>query len=427
MVPLRHPPHRRPARFPNPQPHHHRRPLKTEVEAIDIWYNWLVIKQDVETILESVRSRGNRAVREALLKFDGVDLDPEQWLVPQSQARRALNSIPKENRRFLEASAERVLAFHRAEKRRAPRSWREQKSGVTWGQEIRPLESVGCYVPGGRFSYPSTVLMTALPARVAGVPRVVLCTPPKHLSPEVLAAAALAGVDEIYRIGGVVAIGVMAFGTKTVQPVDFIVGPGGAWVTEAKRQVFGTVGIDMLAGPSEIVIVADASATVQAVVSDLMAQAEHDPLARSTVVSTEENLLAKARQSVAPALRSQCRFERVSTLDDAFSLANRLAPEHLSLMVKNPQKYLKKVRGAGAVFLGSASPVAVGDYWVGPSHVLPTARTARFSSGLSVQTFLKRTSVMGLSPKALEGATPSVERFARAEGLERHAESVRKR
>jgi histidinol dehydrogenase len=269
--------------------------------------------------------------------------------------------------------------------------------------------------------------MTAIPARVAGVERVIVCTPPKRLTAEVLAAAALAGVDEIYRIGGPAAIGAMAYGTKTVKAVDLIVGPGGAWVTEAKRLVFGRVGLDMLAGPSEIVVVAGRGAPPRAVAADLMAQAEHDPLARAIVVSPDARLLAAAREAVHPSLKRQCRFEKVRDILAAVERANQLAPEHLSLMVPNPERWVSRVNNAGAVFLGSSSPVAAGDYWAGPSHVLPTAGSARFSSGLSVGTFLKRTSVIGLSPEALRRAAPGIARFAAAEGLSRHAASVQER
>lgn len=381
----------------------------------------------VQKILADVRRRGDPAVAAALRKFDGVTLAPRDWRVPAPRMRRALADLPKDRRRVLETAADNVRRFHEAEKRHAGRSWRERRGGRWVGQEVRPVSSAGLYVPGGRFAYPSTVLMTALPAAVAGVERVVVATPPKHLTNEVLAAAALAGVHELYQIGGVAAIGALAFGTQTLRPVDVIAGPGGAWVTEAKRQVFGAVGIDMLAGPSEIVVLADATVPARWVAADMMAQAEHDPLARALVISTDARVLSAVRAAVEPRFRKQCRFQKTAHWDKAVDAANRAAPEHLSLAVKNPEALLNKVRNAGAVFLGPWAPVAAGDYWAGPSHVLPTARSARFASGLSVQTFLKRSSVMGFSKQEITAAAPSIALFAEAEGLVQHAASVKAR
>jgi histidinol dehydrogenase len=381
----------------------------------------------VAQILEGIQSQGDSAVQAALSRFDGVNLTPSAWKVSLPGAKAALKKLPTERRQVLETCAERVRAFHQAEKRHAPQSWRERVGGTVLGQDVRPMDSVGAYVPGGRYAYPSTVLMTCIPARVAGVRRVVVCTPPKHLTAEVLAAAALAEVDELYQIGGVAAVGAMAFGTKSVPPVDLIVGPGGAWVTEAKRQVFGQVGIDMLAGPSEIVILADGSAPVHWLVADMMAQAEHDPLARATLISLDAKLLSRVRRSMAPDYRKQCRFVKAKSWAVALAEANRLAPEHFSLAVSNPTSVLSGVRNAGAVFIGAASPVAAGDYWAGPSHVLPTGQSARFSSGLSVQTFLKRSSVIEIPPRVMRRAASVIAGFAEAEGLRHHAESARVR
>jgi histidinol dehydrogenase len=269
--------------------------------------------------------------------------------------------------------------------------------------------------------------MTSIPARVAGVKRIVICTPPRHLSDEVLAAAAVAGVEEMYRLGGVAAVAALAYGTRTVPAVDLIAGPGGAWVTEAKRQVVGTVGIDALAGPSEIVLLADRTAPAAWLAADMMAQAEHDPLARATLISVESAVLTRVRQSVEPSLRSQCRFIKVRTWDAAADRANDLAAEHLALAVAQPERLLRRIRNAGAVFLGAASAVAAGDYWAGPSHVLPTGRSARFSSGLSVQTFLRRMSVIHISRPMMKKAAPVIADLAEAEGLRRHAQSARVR
>lgn len=385
------------------------------------------MKTKVTALLEDIQRRGDAAVRSAARRFDGVDLAPAQWRIPLARAKSALKNLSAERRQTLEECARRVRAFHAAERRHAPASWRERIGGTVVGQEVRPVEAVGAYVPGGRFAYPSTVIMTCIPARVAGVSRVIVCTPPKHLTDDVLAAVALSEADELYQIGGVAAVGAMAYGTKSVRPVDLIVGPGGAWVTEAKRQVFGTVGIDMLAGPSEIVVLADGSTPPEWVAADLMAQAEHDPLARATLIATDARVLSSARRAVDPAYRRQCQFLKVRNWTQAVERANALAPEHLALAVARPGTFVPLIRKAGAIFAGGASPVAAGDYWAGPSHVLPTARSARFSSGLSVQTFFKRTSVMEIAPSTMRKAAPLIARFAEAEGLHQHARSARLR
>ncbi len=343
------------------------------------------------------------------------------------RARKALRDLPPDRRAILTSAARNIERFHREELRRLPRSWRKSANGLLIGQKIGPLDSAGLYVPGGRFAYPSTVLMTAIPARVADVRRVVITTPPRHLTQEVLAAAALAGVDEIYQLGGVAAVGALAFGTRTVKRVDIIAGPGGAFVTEAKRQVFGESGIDLLAGPSEIVLLADASVPPEYAAADMMAQAEHDPLARAHLVSPDAKVLARVKDAVEPRFRSQCRFIKAAGWSQAVDEANALAPEHLSILVRNPEKLLKGLRNAGAIFIGPWSPVAVGDYWAGPSHVLPTGRSARFSSGLSVQTFMKRSSLIQLSKGTIRKQAGAIAGLAEAEGLIYHAASLRAR
>jgi len=295
------------------------------------------------------------------------------------------------------------------------------------GQKVSPVDAAGLYVPGGRYAYPSTVLMTAIPARAAGVRRIVMTTPPRHLTAEVMAAAALAGVDEVYQLGGVAAVGALAYGTKTVKPVDLIVGPGGVWVTEAKKQVFGDVAIDALAGPSEIAVVADLGAPPSFAAADMMAQAEHDPEAVAWLLYRDSRVKDAVKAQIAVRFLSQCKFEKIKDWDRAVERVNEIAPEHLSLMVKNPERLMKKIRHAGAIFLGPWSPVAAGDYWAGPSHVLPTGGSARFSSGLSVQTFMKRSSVIGLSRSVMKRQAAGIARLAEAEGLVYHAASVRAR
>jgi histidinol dehydrogenase len=385
------------------------------------------VQDKVRAILEDVRKRGDAAVAAALKRFDGVSLPPARWRVPASELKAGLGRLLPERRAILEASVRNVRRFHEAERRRALKDWTETQGGVTVGQRVTPVDAAGLYVPGGRFAYPSTVIMTAVPAKAAGVRRVAMVTPPRHLTDEVKAAAFLAGVDEVYQIGGVAAVGALAHGTRTVKPVDLIVGPGGAWVTEAKRQVFGLVGLDALAGPSEIVLIADASVPPAFVAADMMAQAEHDPLARCTLISPDARVLASVKAAVSREYAGQCAFVKARDLKDAADKANAAAPEHLSLAVKDPKALLPLIRHAGAIFLGAWSPVAAGDYWAGPSHVLPTARSARFASGLSVQTFLKRSSIIGITEAVLKKHAGSISVLARAEGLVRHAASLEAR
>jgi histidinol dehydrogenase len=382
------------------------------------------LRTKVGRLLDHIRRRGDSALVALLRRWDGVRLPPRAWRVAPARTRQALRRLPSDSRASLREAARRIRRFHEAERRRLTWEWSEKSGGLSVGQKVNPVDSVGVYVPGGRFAYPSTVLMTVIPARVAGVRRIVVATPPRHLTDEVLAAAHLAGADEIFQLGGVAAVGALAVGTRTVPKVDLIVGPGGAWVTEAKRQVFGEVGIDLLAGPSEIVLLADRSVPAKFVAGDMMAQAEHDPLARATVISPDRSVLASVKAAVEKKFLGQCRFLPARDWNDAAAKANGLAPEHLSLMVRHPRRLLSSVRNAGAVFLGPWSPVAAGDYWAGPSHVLPTGRSARFSSGLSVQTFLKRSSVIEVSRAALRRNGRLVARLAEAEGLVYHAASL---
>jgi histidinol dehydrogenase len=391
--------------------------------------------RDVDAIMDRVRRQGDAALLALTEKYDGFKAQAAAALViaPEelAAAERALDAA---TRAALVYAAERIERYHAAA---APKSWRiTDEHGSVLGQDVRPLDRVGVYVPGGRAAYPSTVLMTAIPARVAGVREVVLVTPPAadgRVNQTVLAAARIAGVTEGYRVGGAQAIAALAYGTATIRRVDKIVGPGNIWVALAKRRAFGVVGIDMVAGPSEVVVIADARADAECAAADLLAQAEHDPMARSILITDAEPVIVAVaaalerqlarlpRQAIAAeALEAHGALVRVANLDQAVELANRLAPEHLELLVRAPQPLLARVRHAGAVFVGGQTPEVVGDYVAGPSHVLPTGGTARFSSPLGVEDFVKRSSVIEYSRAGLAAALPHLRTLTRMEGLEGH-------
>ncbi len=392
----------------------------------------------VREILAAVAAHGDRALCELTARFDGFSCDAAGLRVPDTDLGAALAAIDHETRAALELAAARIRAFHEGQTPQ-DRSY-EDAAGVRLGERWSAIEAVGLYVPGGLASYPSSVLMNAIPARVAGVARLVMTVPAPagRLNPLVLAAAALAGVDAVYRIGGAQAIAALAYGTETVPAVDKIVGPGNAYVAEAKRQVFGRVGIDTIAGPSEILIVADGANDPRWIAADLLAQAEHGADAQAVLVTDDESFAAAVEDAVAAALEALDRADiaRKSWEDcgaiilvadlraDAPPLVDRLAPEHLELAVAEPEALLARIRHAGAVFLGRHTPEAVGDYVAGPSHVLPTGRSARFAGGLSVLDFMKRTTLIGCDAKALARIGPAAVRLAEAEGLGAHARSV---
>ena len=397
------------------------------------------IETAVRAILEDVRERGDAAVLAHTERLDGVRLDSQTLRVAEAECDAALASLDPGVREALRLAADRIEAFHARQRRE---SWFVEEAGTgVLGQLVRPLHRVGLYVPGGSAAYPSSVLMNAIPAKVAGVAEVAMCTPVgggRSVAPAVLAAARLAGVREIYRIGGAQAIAAMAFGTATIRPVDKIVGPGNVYVAAAKRLVFGAVGIDMVAGPSEIVVVADETAPADWVAADLLAQAEHDAmasavcitpspgLARSVQAEAARQLLLLPRRAIAE--QAVNRFGAVIVAEDlaaAVRLANAIAPEHLELMVADPWALVPEVRHAGAVFLGRHTPEVAGDYLAGPNHVLPTGGTARFSSPLSVEDFQTRSSLLGLTPEAIRRWREPITRLAELEGLEAHARSIR--
>ncbi len=400
------------------------------------------LEEAVDQILDSIRTRGDAGLLEAIERFDGYALrSDELWLdveaaLAESQ-RDDPNGLGEDEREALRIAAERIHRFHA---QRVPESWQLDDSGGRLGQLVRPLERVGLYVPAGSAPLASTLLMLAVPARVAGVREVVVASPGARPHPAVLEAARLAGVARILRAGGAHAVGALAFGTASVPRVDKILGPGNDWVQTAKRRVFGQVGIDAEAGPSEVMIVADSAAPADWVVADLLAQAEHDP--RSSVVlatpseelleqvcgSLEKGLADLPRQAIArEALRGRSALIRTRDLDEAVELANRYAAEHLQLMTAQPEQWLARIEHAGAVFAGNLSSVPAGDYVAGPSHVLPTGRTARFFSVVGVEDFLKRMSWIELSRETLTRVGPHGARLAELEGLEGHARSLRVR
>jgi histidinol dehydrogenase len=402
-------------------------------------------KRDVEervddvaaAILADVRARGDAAVIEYTKKFDRLDLTPSTMRVAPAEIDAAEKACAPERLAALRLAAARIEAYHRTQVP-APLDYRDA-AGVRLGARWNALAAVGLYVPGGTAAYPSSVLMNAIPAKVAGVTRVAMAVPSPDgkLNPLVLAAAKLAGVHEIYRIGGAQAVGALAYGTKSIAAVDKIVGPGNAYVAAAKRRVFGTVGIDMIAGPSEILVVADRHNDPTWIAADLLSQAEHDPAAQSILITDDADFADAVAAAVEIQLKTLPRvaiaresWQRhgaivlVRGLEDAVALVDRLAPEHLELAVEQPDALAAKIRNAGAIFLGRYTPEAVGDYVGGPNHVLPTSRSARFSSGLGVLDFMKRTSILGCDAAALGAIGPAAVTLAEAEGLEAHARSI---
>jgi len=376
----------------------------------------------VSAVIADIEKSGDSAVFKYTKKFDGVDLSKDGYRVPLSEIDAAAKRVPKALQKAIKASYANVLAFHKYEYSQIKKSWKFKRNGVTAGQFYTPVEAAGLYIPGGRFPYPSTVIMTAVAAKAAGVKRIVMATPPKKMSGAVLFAAKLCGIKEVYRVGGIMAIAALACGTKTVKKVDMIAGPGNAYVNEAKRQLFGKVGIDSLAGPSEVAIIADKNAPAEYVAADLMAQVEHDPMAKAYLFCESREKIAKIKALLPKEALKQVKTELCS-LKKAIEKSNKIAPEHLELIIKDYAKLLKNVRNAGAVFAGYQTPTACGDYWAGPSHVLPTNGSARFSSGLSVMTFLKKTSYIEMDKKNKKGYEETAE-FADSEGMAYHKKSA---
>ena len=394
----------------------------------------------VAEIIADVRARGDAAVIELTERYDRLTLTPETLRFAPEEIEALIAEVPQHEREALELAAERIRAYH-ARQMPEDASWVDE-SGATLGWRWTPVSAAGLYVPGGLASYPSSVLMNAIPAKVAGVERLAITvpTPDGVANPLVLLAARLAGVDEIYRIGGAQAVAALAYGTTSIAPVDKITGPGNAFVAAAKRRVFGKVGIDMIAGPSEILVIADGDNDPDWIALDMLSQAEHDESAQSILITTdramakaveaaiERHLLTLERREIAgKSWRDYGAVILVPDLDVAAVLSNRIAPEHLELCVADPDELSEQITHAGAIFLGAWTPEAIGDYVGGPNHVLPTARSARFSSGLSVMDFVKRTTLAKMTPAALRAIGPAAETLAISESLEAHGLSVRAR
>jgi histidinol dehydrogenase len=395
----------------------------------------------VREVLQAVKRQGDRSLLHYTAEFDGQSLKPEDLRVSGSELDAAYQQVSKELLDAIILAKQNIEAFHR---QRVPKSWVQfGDDEVVLGKRYTPVDRAGLYVPGGRAAYPSTVLMNAIPARVAGVPRIVICTPPgpeKMVNPAVLVAAQEAGIEEIYRVGGAQAIAALAYGTETIPKVDVITGPGNIYVTLAKKQVFGTVGIDSLAGPSEVLIIADSQGNPAHIATDLLAQAEHDPLAAAILITTDAQIARKVVAQVEDQLIDHPRrtlTEKaiahygvvivVDSLQIAAELSNEFAPEHLELEVSDPWDLLESIRHAGAIFLGNSTPEAVGDYLAGPNHTLPTSGSARYASALGVETFMKHSSLIQYSPKALQKVAGAIDVLTKAEGLPSHGDSVRKR
>lgn len=393
----------------------------------------------VGEIIATVKQKGDRALLDYTEKFDRQVLTSEKLRVSGSELDAAYQQISQDLLHAIQLACQKIEAFHR---QRIPRSWVQfEEDEVVLGKRYTPIDRAGLYVPGGRGAYPSTVLMNAIPAKVARVPRIVMVTPPGEdfkINPAVLVAAQEAGVEEIYRVGGAQAIAALAYGTETIPKVDVITGPGNIYVTLAKKMVYGRVGIDSLAGPSEVLVIADEEANPVYIAADLLAQAEHDPLAAAILLTTSSTLAQQVQQEVNRQLENHPRrvmtekaiahyglIVVVDSLETAAELSNLFAPEHLELEVADPWALVEYIRHAGAIFLGSSTPEAVGDYLAGPNHTLPTSGAARYASALGVETFMKHSSIIQYSPTALKKMSSTIQILAQAEGLSSHADSVK--
>ncbi|PHO07126.1 histidinol dehydrogenase [Thermoanaerobacterium thermosaccharolyticum] len=396
------------------------------------------VELTVSEIIYNVKMHGDRALFDYTLKYDGVEIDDKNIMVEKREIDDAYSKVDKEFISALRNAIKNITEYHENQRQK---TWLDFKGGIVYGQKIRPLEKVGIYVPGGTASYPSSVLMNSIPAKVAGVDEIVMVTPVKAgLNPFVIVAANEVGINKIYKIGGAQAIAALAFGTESIPKVDKIVGPGNIFVAMAKRAVYGYVDIDMVAGPSEVLIVADESGNPTYLAADLLSQAEHDAMASAVLITTSKSIAEKVAEEVS---RQTLYLERkdiinksledygaiiiVNNLEDALNIANEIAPEHLELDIKNPFEMIGMVKNAGAIFLGENSPEPLGDYIAGPNHVLPTSGTSRFFSPLSVDDFIKKMSILYYDENSLKNVSDDIVRLAEAEGLTAHANSIKVR
>jgi len=397
------------------------------------------IDEVVVNIINDVKSDGDKALFNYTAKFDGVELDNIK--VTEKEIEEAWEQVDSELKLILEEAAENIRSFHALQKEK---TWLETKpNGVMLGQLVNPMERIGIYVPGGKAAYPSTAMMNAIPAQVAGVDSIAMVTPPGKdgkINPVILAAAKILGVKEIYKVGGAQSIAALAYGTETIEPVNKIVGPGNIYVARAKKMVFGMVDIDMIAGPSEICVVADENANPKYIAADLLSQAEHDEMASSVLITDSEQLAEATLKEVVGQTKESPRKNIIEEslegygyifitkdVEESMNLANELAPEHLELQLKDPLSYLSKVRNAGAVFLGEYAPESVGDYFAGPNHTLPTSGTAKFSSPLGVYDFMKKSSIIYYTKNAFDDIAEKVVKFAESEWLDAHANAMKVR
>jgi histidinol dehydrogenase len=402
------------------------------------------VESRVEDILQAVRYKGDVALLDYSSQFDGLNLDnASKLLVSTARLKNALRDIGKEQREALKLAANRIRQYHKHQLRKSSKDWSyTEADGTVLGQKVTPLERVGLYVPGGKASYPSTVLMTAIPARVAGVKEIIMCVPTQkgEINPMVLAAAFIAKVDKVFTVGGAQAIAAMAYGTQSIPKVDKIVGPGNIYVASAKRKVAGKVAIDMEAGPSEILVICDGKTDPDWIALDLLSQAEHDELAQSILISPDKAFLDRVQNAIVKmvntlereaivrvSLEGRAAFIEVANLEEAAEISNRIAPEHLELSVENPEALLPLIKHAGAIFMGKYTSEAIGDYVAGPSHVLPTSGTARFSSPLGVYDFQKRSSIIQCSVQSASTLGKMASVLARSESLTAHARSAEAR
>lgn len=382
------------------------------------------ISKLVQSIIADIRTRGDAALRAYTKKFDGIDIVPKNFFLPMSECEKAVKRLDPSLVQALKTAQENIRCFHKGQYRAIQRA---RANGCVVCEQITPVARAGVYVPGGKYPYPSSVLMNVVPAKVAGVKEVIVATPLKNLNDVVKAALYIAGADKVLCIGGAQAIAALAYGTKTIPKVDVIVGPGNSFVTEAKRQVFGDVGIDMLAGPSEVLVWADASCEPTIVAEDLMAQAEHGADSKAVLLAPSKAFVQRVQKFVGSEYRSRITYIVEKNQKKCIARINAYAPEHVEVLAKVSNDAIEHIRNAGAIFVGKYTPVACGDYWLGPSHTLPTAGCARFASGLSVSTFLKRCAVMTVERGYLERHADEIEKIANAEGMQHHAASVKQR